>query len=340
MFEMKCEESLLHPDWPEIKWNISGLFNYRLLIGILTNMMKNQGISHVLGSFHGSPDLIWNGGRINANVRNYDDSEKYFKTLNDQGIGVFLTFSNAIMEKKHLDDPDSNQLLDCLDEKCGLNGVIIVNDLMSEYIRKKKPGLKQICSIVKSFIENPKGDIKWYREMENRFDRVVIHTDHIFDLEILDKLDRDKAEILITEECVYKCPNRSHHQTLNSVYNIARNEDEVKAEETLKEIGIIRDTKCAGGQGIISEEKNPDFTRSCYMMHDEVKTIYDLGFRQFKISGRRRTVYGLAWNVLNFVFNPDLAYIFERILYTRIDQKVQAEFTEMARKKGVLPPRQ
>ena len=335
MFNMQRESSLLHPDWPEVKWNISGLFNYRLLVGFLTQMMKNLNISHVLESFHDAPDLIWNGGRINANVRNYDDAAEYFKTLNNQGIGVFLTFSNAVLEEKHLSDPESNRLLECLDEACGLNSVIVVSDLMSDYVRKKKPGLKQICSIVKSFIENPQGDIEWYQEMQKRFDRVVVHTDHMFDLELLDKLDRSKAEILVTEECVYKCPNRKRHQTLNSIYNIAKAEDAARAEEVFEEIGKIRHDSCAGGQAVLSEEKNPKQMRSCYLMHDEVKTIYDMGFRYFKISGRRRTIYGLAWNVINFVFNPDLRYVFARMLYTRIDQKVKAEFVEVAQKKGV-----
>ncbi len=336
MFNMKRENSLLHPDWPEVKWNISGLFNYRPLINFLTQMMRNQNISNVLDSFHGSPDLLWNGGRVNANVKNYPDAEKYFKALNDLGIGVFLTFSNAVLEEKHLSDEESNRLLDCLDEKCGLNGVIIVSDLMSDYIRKKKPGLKRICSVVKSFIENRDGDIEWYKEMENRFDRVVVHTDHMFDLDLLDKLDRSKAEILVTEECIYKCPNRKHHQTLNSVYNIAQYEDKTKADEVFEQIKTIRETKCSGGSGILNKEKNTKLLRSCFLTHDEVKTIYDMGFRKFKISGRRRTIYGMAWNVLNFVFNPDLAYTFARILYTRIDQKVKAEFTEVARKKGVI----
>jgi hypothetical protein len=336
MFDMKREESLLHPDWPEIKWNISGMINYRPLVSFLVQMMRNNGISHVLDSFHDSPDLLWNGGRVNAGVKNYPDSEEYFKTLNKLGIGAYLTFSNAILEKKHLSDEESNRLLDCLDEKCGLNGVIVVNNLMADYIRKKKPGLKLICSVVKAFIENPNGDIAWYKEMQKRFDRVVIHTDHMFDLDLLDKLDRNKAEILITEECIYKCPNRAHHQTLNSVYNIAQFEDKAKADEVFEQIKKIRETSCAGGARILDKERNINSRRSCFLTHEEVKTIYDMGFRKFKISGRRGTIYGLAWNVLNFVFNPDLSYTFARILYSRIDQKVKTEFTEVAKKKGVI----
>jgi len=336
MFDMKREGSLLNPDLPEIRWNISGLFNYRPLVSFLVQMMRNHGISHVLDTFHGAPDLLWNGGRVNANVQNYADVENYFKVLNKLGIGAYLTFSNAILEKKHLSDEQSNQLLDCLDEKCGLNGVIVLNDMMADYIRKRKPGLKLTCSVVKAFIENPNGDIAWYKKMEERFDRVVVHTDHMFDLDLLDKLDRNKAEILITEECIYKCPNRAHHQTLNSVYNIAQFEDKAKAADVFEQIKTVRETKCSGGARVLDKERNVNSFRPCFLTHEEVKTIYDMGFRKFKISGRRKTIYGMAWNILNFVFNPDLSYIFARILYSRIDQKVKTEFTEIAKKKGVI----
>jgi hypothetical protein len=335
MFDMKYNDGLLHPDWPDIRWNITGLINYRLFVGLLTYMMKNQNISHVIGSFHGCPDLMWNGGRVNTKIPDYPDIAGYFKTLNKLGIGVYLTFSNIVLEEKHLADEPSNRMLDCLDESCGLNGVIVVNDLMSDYIRKKKPGLKQTCSIVKSFIENPQGDLDWYREMEKRFDRVVVHTDHMFDAKLLDGLDRDKAEILITEECKFRCPNRIKHQTMNSEFNIARAEGDPKADEIFEAIGSLKKASCAGGSGILNAQKNPRNVRNCYLAHNEVKAIYDMGFRQFKISGRRRTIYGIAWNVINFVFNPDLAPTVARMLYNRVDKKVKEEYVELAQKKGV-----
>lgn len=337
-FNMKREGSLLHPFWPEARWNISGLFNYRPLVNFLVQTMRAHGLTHVLESFHDAPDLAWNGGRVNANVPLHPDTATYMQTLNRMGIGVYMTFTNAILEKKHLDDRASNELLDQLDEQCGLNGVIVLNDLLADYIRQRKPGLKQICSVVKAFIENPRGDIDWYRRMQERFDRVVVHTDHMFDRDLLDQLDRDRAEILITEECIYQCPNRARHQTLNSIYNIAQFEDPEKAKATMQEIKEIREKRCAGGGRILDPERNPRGLRSCYLNHDEVKKIYDMGFRHLKISGRRKTLYGMAWNILNWVFNQDQAYIFARIIYSSIDQKTRTDYTRLAREKGLIPP--
>lgn len=336
MFDMKQEGSLLHPYWPEVRWNISGVFNYRPLVKFLVQTMKTHSISHVIESFHGAPDLAWNGGRVNSNVPNFPDTETYIQTLNRLGIGVYITFTNAVLEKRHLDDKKSNELLDRLDEKCGLNGVIVLNDLLADYIRDKKPGLKQVCSVVKSFIENPKGDIGWYRQMEGRFDRVVIHTDHIFDLDLLNKLDRGKAEILITEECRYQCPHRAHHQTLNSIYNIKQFEDKEKARATMEEIIAITKTKCSGGLGILDPARNTKMLRSCYLTHEEAKIIYDMGFRHFKISGRRKTIFGMAWNILNWVFNQEQANTFAGILYSSIEQKIREEYIKIAPKKGIV----
>ena len=338
MFNMKREGSLLHPFWPEARWNISGLFNYRPLVTFLVQTMRAHGLTHVLESFHDSPDLVWNGGRVNANVPMLPDTATYMQTLNRMGIGVYMTFTNAVIEKKHLDDRASNELLDMLDEKCGLNGVIVLNDQLADYIRARKPGLKLIASVVKAFIENPKGDIDWYRRMQERFDRVVIHTDHMFDRDLLDKLNRDKAEILITEDCIYQCPNRAHHQTLNSVFNIAQSEDPEKAREIMEEIKTIRETRCAGGGRIMDPERNPKGLRTVYLQHHEVKKIYDMGFKHLKISGRRKTIYGMGWNVLNWVFNPDQAYIFARILYTSIDQKIRTDYNRLAKEKGFVNP--
>ncbi|MFC1840023.1 hypothetical protein ACFL1N_10610 [Thermodesulfobacteriota bacterium] len=330
MFDTKRGTTLLHQDWPEAKWNISGLFQNRLLIRILVSTMEHENISHVLDSIQGSPDLLWNGGYPNANVPNPPDSPKFFKQLNDRGIGAFLDFSNSLIEEKHLSEVNSNRLLETLDEESGLNGVIVASDLLSDHIRMKKPGLKQICSIIKNFTENPDGNIEWYIKMQERFDRVAIHPDHVFDPDLLDKLDRDKAEILVNDECLYKCPNRKRHQTLNSRYNITGSKD------ILNEIGKLRQTSCAGGIGVLSEKKNPEHLRSCYMKQKELKTIYDMGFRNFKIEGRRMTMNSLGWNVINFIINPALSAPYSAILAHKIDQNIRQEFQKMAQKEDAL----
>jgi hypothetical protein len=328
LLETARATSLIHEDWPEVKWNISGLFHYRIFLKILINSLNSHDILHVVGSFHGCPDLIWNGGYLNANVPNVD-SIKFFRRLNEHGMGVFMTFSNVALEKKHLSDVESNLLLERLDEKSGLNGVMVANDLLSDYIREKKPGLKQICSMEKSIIENPDGDIEWYKKMQERFDRVAIHTNHIFDLDLLDKLDRDKTEILVNDECSYKCPTRKQHLELISRFNIAR------SKEVADGLKKIKQSLCTGEFHTTSEDKNPAHVRSCFLKHGELKTIYDMGFRNFRICGRRKTLFGLAWNVTHFVFNPALASPFATAFAHKVDDNIKGEFRKLSQKADI-----
>jgi hypothetical protein len=323
------ESIFIHKDWPEVKWNISGLFNYRTFLRILINSLNSHDILHVVGSFHGCPDLIWNGGYLNANVPNVD-SVKFFRTLNEHGIGVFLTFSNLVLGKKHLSDVEANLLLERLDENSGLNGVMVASDLLSDYIREKKPGLKQICAMEKCIIENPQGDIEWYKKMQERFDRVGVSTNHIFDLDLLDKLDRDKTEILVNDECSYNCPVRKQHLELISKFNMG-----IRSKEVLDGLKKIKQSLCTGEFHTISEDKNPAHIRSCFLKRSELKAIYDMGFRNFRICGRRKSLFGLAWNVTHFLFNPGISSPFATAFAHKVDENIKGEFRKLSQKADI-----
>jgi hypothetical protein len=319
------ETSILHPDWPEAKWHISGLYNYRVFLRIFINQMNAHKLIPAIASFHGCPDLPWNGGYLNAGVPN-TDSAKFFDSLNKNNMGAFLSFTNLAIGKEHLANPEANLILEQLDEKCGLNGVVVVSDLLSEYIRNKKPELKQICSYEKGLFENPQGNIDWYKKMQERFDRVIVFPDHVFDLDLLEKLDRDRTEILVNDECVYRCPTRKRHLNVVSRFNIQR------SPKLLEELKDIKQHHCAGEFGIISEKKNPAHVRPGFLRSQELKTIYDMGFRNFRICGRRKSIFGLAWNVTHFVYNPALASIFATVWAHKIDESFKDEFKKLGQR--------
>ncbi len=330
LLKTEREESIIHPDWPEVKWNVSGLYNYRLFLRIFVNTMNSHDVLPVIGAVHGCPDLAWNGGYLNANVPN-TDAKNFSDVLNKHDISVYLTFTNIALEKQHLADSTANTLLEQLDESSGLNGVIVASDLLSNYIRDKKPGLKQICSYEKALIENPQGDVNWYKKMQDRFDRVVVYPDHVFDLELLDQLDRDKVEIIVNDECAYKCPTRKRHLMAISRFNIQR------SPQLGEELKQIKQKHCAGQFGIISSQKNPAHVRPNVLRRQELKTIYDMGFRNFRICGRRKTIFGLAWNVIHFVFNPALAPPFASAWAHKIDGSFKDEFKKLGQGKAERP---
>jgi len=330
LLKTEREDSTIHPDWPEAKWNVSGLYNYRLFQRVFVNTLNSHNMLPVLGAVHGCPDLIWNGGYLNARVPN-TDSEKFCEVLNKHDIGMFLAFTNIALEEKHLSDPTANTLLEQLDESSGINGVIVASNLLSEHIKKKKPGLKQICSYEKALIENPQGDAGWYKMMQRQFDRVIIYPDHVFDLELLDQLDRDKTEIIVNDECAFRCQTRKRHLMAVSRFNIQ------PSPQIGEELKHIKQKHCTGEFGIISPQKNPAHVRPNFLRRQELKTIYDMGFRNFRICGRRKTIFGLAWNVIHFIFNPALAPPFASAWAHKIDDSFKAEFKKLGQGKEERP---
>ncbi len=327
MFPKTYPEHFHHPGWPEARWNISGLLAHRVLVRVFTEQLKKYQILDRIESFHDAPDLIWNGGRPNRNIPLPADPAAYFRSLNAKGIGVLFTFTNTLIEKHHLDDPAGNNLLDCLDETCGLNGVIVASDLLSDHIRSRKPGLRQVSSVLKSFFENPEGKLSWYKEMEDRFDQVVIHPDHMFDADLMAGLDRTKAELLVNEPCFHGCPHRRYHQTMISEWNMSRD------GEAGKKIGELVRTRCLGMENLLDEEKNTGHGRSCTLTHRELQKLYAMGFRKFKIAGRQKSSMGLAWHLIHYIINPDLAYLLADHVYKSFDLFIKEEF-RLAAKQG------
>ena len=320
------ETTILYPDLPEARWHISGMYNYRVFLRIFINQMNVHKLLPAIASFHGCPDLPWNGGHLNAGVPN-TDSAKFFDALNRNNMGAFLSFTNLAIGKEHLSHPEANLILEQMDEKCGLNGVVVVSDLLSDYIRNKKPGLKQVCSYEKALLENPQGNVDWYKKMQERFDRVILFPDHVFNLDLLDQLDRDRTEILVNDECVYRCPKRKRHLALVSQFNLQR------SPQLLEELKHIRQ-HCSGEFGIISDKRNPAHIRPGFLRYSELKTIYDMGFRNFRICGRRKSIFGLAWNVTHFVYNPAMASIFATVWAHKIDESFKDEFKRLGQRQA------
>ena len=91
-----------------------------------------------IGSFYGVfPPAVWNGGRVMTG----SSDKRFMKTIiqyfNDKGIPLRFTFTNPMLEKKHLNDPFCNTMMHYADN--GMNGCIVMSPLLEEYIRKNYP---------------------------------------------------------------------------------------------------------------------------------------------------------------------------------------------------------
>jgi hypothetical protein len=178
-------------------------------------------------------------------------------------------------------------MLEKIDNGTGLNGVIISSDLLYDHIHREHPALKLTASIVKATVEDGKGNLDYYRKQSERFDSVMLHTDDNWNLDLLDRLDRDKIEILVNENCVRNCNVRAQHYNL--MIEQQRSGGPYVPQEGCQ-YAVIR-----GGRN-----------RSCNMTEAELKGVYDMGFRRFKLQGRADKPWTYLYDFSRYVLEPTL----------------------------------
>ena len=287
--EMPCGRAALHPAWPEASWNLSALFTHDLITLHALGMLKERfDCRPAIDAIHGSLPLPWNGGRIShVPTTNPAAVKTPLKNFNGEGIGVYYTFSNHLLGQEDLADKACNRLLDAIDNGTGLNGVIVASDLLFDYIRRGHPALKLTASIVKAAVENGKGDVDYYRKQAERFDSVMVHSDDGFNLDLLDQLDREKMEILVNENCVRNCTVREKHYTLLAT--------EQRTGGKSQQEGCLMPLTELDGKNL-----------SCNMTDEEFKSVYDMGFRRFKLQGRCDKVWQYLYDFSRYLLEPTL----------------------------------
>lgn len=159
-----------------------------------------------IGSIYGSPAYtIWNSGRPrNAGTR--DTVETARRLTQEYGVSARFTFTNGLLEEKHLHDVFCNYLLEMFDDEN--NGVILQSDILQKYIAERFPKYYFVSSTTKCLNEKE----KMLAELEDGRFRFVV-TDYNFnnDFEVLDLIPqgrREKVELLVDETCAPNCPVR------------------------------------------------------------------------------------------------------------------------------------
>jgi len=290
---------VLNPQWPDAKWSVTGMFTHaRFLVRFIEEIRYRLSITP-LSSVHGCPlSFKWNGGRVNKGFTiTKQEIDSFFKLYKKMKIPCFLTFSNRFITKKDLEDPDCNYILDKLAEQNNTeNGVIITSDILSDYIRVKYPHLKQMASIIKITCEKEVGNIDYYRKLEDNFDKYVVAVDDYFNFELLEKLDKDKAEILVNSPCVMGCPHKAeHYDKMASLHEHHSLLDMVDLEDFQKSHCKAYPIRKQIGHG-----------RNYMLTYSELKKIYDLGFRHFKLQGRyTASQSSILYDMATYIFEPD-----------------------------------
>jgi hypothetical protein len=306
----------LHPDWPEGRFNVSGMFSYDQIVLFFLNVVEvGFGCRVGVEAVHGAPFVLWNGGRFDNSLEfNPTALSARLDNLYSRGVGCFLTFTNQLLETADLGDANCNFLLDSIARRPDLNGVIVNSELLSKYIAGRYPSLRQVASVTKVVAEGGRGNASYYNELGKRFYRYVVHLDDCQDPRLLDQLDRTKAEIILNENCLRDCPKRARHYELTA-----------RVHECLGDRQVV----AAGGPGDtllqrqLAEQELEQFmvdctahslnrqmnqrARNCNLTRNELKSLYDMGFRYFKIQGRDNIPYCFAYDLTRYTLEPGCA---------------------------------
>lgn len=258
-----------------IYYHIPGLFEFYSLYEVFLPLFRERREYFYdwcdIGSIYGAPeDCLWGGGRVG-----FGDAqpEKVAELLREYNISARLTFSNSLLEEKHLSDKKSNALC-ALFEKNGQiqSGVIIHSDLLLDYIKKTYPGFYFVSSTTKVLTDFKDFEAELRRE---DFKYVVpdFRLNKEFDeLNSLSEGQKLKVEFLCNECCWFDCYDRK-----NCYENVSHKS---LGEDCKDHICVSPDAD--KGYRFSLAMQNPGFIGV-----QDIQNIYEpAGFRHFKIEGR------------------------------------------------------
>ena len=196
----------------KIYWHLPGFCYFRLLNQVLMNLMKDYPDcfeeKYCIGSVYGTfPGAVWNGGRAVFGITGIKDIRAILKLYNDRGVPVRFTWTNSLLEEKHIYDTYCNLIMKEADN--GMNQVLVNRPVLEEYIRRQYPGFKLISSTTKRIT----GLDGLLEELNKDYFLVVLDYDLNHNEEVLSAIGKqaDKVEILVNEICYPGCPKRSEH---------------------------------------------------------------------------------------------------------------------------------
>ena len=274
-------------------YHLPGLFEFYELYRVFRPLFRKHRDwfyeESEIGSIYGAPsDCLWGGGRVEDGECN---PREVLALLEEYGISARLTFSNSLLEEKHLADARCNALC-TLFEKSGVpNGVIVHSELLTAYLRKNYPGLYLVSSTTKVLT-----DFEQLRAETARAEFRYVVPDFRLNkafaqLNTLTDAQKDKTEFLCNECCWFGCKDRKKCYEAVSRKNLGLD-------------GMEHRCTAPGAQNgyrFSEAMKNPGFIRT-----EEIRSTYlPMGFTNFKIEGRGLGSALILEFLLYYLTKPD-----------------------------------
>ena len=293
----------------KIYWHLPGLCYFRLLNQVLMNLMKDYPDcfreGYCIGSVYGTfPGAIWNGGRAVFGITGKDDIAAILKIYNSRGIPVRFTWTNSLLEEKHVYDTYCNLIMKLADN--GMNQVLVNQPVLEDYIRRNYPDFKLISSTTKRIT-----DVKGLREeLDKDYFLVVLDYDLNHNEEVLSAIQdkADRIEILVNEVCYPGCPKRSEHYRQQS-----RMQLEYDINTSFPCPNKTRERKFA-------ECKD----RPAFISNEQIQQYADQGFVNYKIVGRGMPMDFVKESYLYYLVKDDARSFIRDKIDTTMNQFAQA----------------
>lgn len=256
-------------------YHLPGLFEFYELYRIFLPLFRKHREYFYdwcdIGSVYGAPaGCLWGGGRIEEGE---EEPQEVLTLLREYGISARLTFSNSLLRREHLSDPECNALCKMFAGEEGVeNGVIVHSELLTEYLREHYPQLYLVSSTTKVLTEFE----NFRKETERSAFRYVVPdfrlNRELLLLASLPDAQKDKVEFLCNECCWFDCRERKACYEAVSRLSLGEKEPEHRCRAPHAEEGY-RFSRAMENPGFIG-------------VQDIRNTYLPMGFSNFKIEGR------------------------------------------------------
>lgn len=235
-------------------------------------------IGAVYGTF---PGAIWNGGRTILGECDKEQMEYVLQEYNRRGIPVRFTFTNCLLEEKHLFDTFCNLIMKLADN--GMNEVLVNSPLLEAYIRREYPGYKVISSTTKQL----RTQQQVLAELEKGYEMIVLYKAMNGTQEMFDLPHKENFEILVDSFCMDDCPNSKAHYEAASKAQL--NFDKMKFKS------------CPA----INRDFYEFMENKSFITVEELYGRYrEAGFMHFKLDGRAFNEYTVLESYMYYLVKP------------------------------------
>lgn len=272
-------------------FSLPGLLEFQKMNLWLLNLYKEHRevfyADVVIDSIYGSfPNVIWNGGRnLPYKYLTGSEMESVFEDYGKYNVKLRFTFTNLLLEPKHLEDSYSNSLLSLIDKYSA--EITIASDMLKNYISDLHPGVSFVSSTTKCITSAEELN----KEINKGYKLVVLDFRKNADFEFLNKLkNKDKIEILLNEDCYCTCKNRSRHYR-----DISQN---ILMYDKMPNTEYY----CEGKYNNLYDSFQQETTITVEKLYHQYN---DMGFKYFKIRGRSSCCFDVLESYVYYLIKPE-----------------------------------